>query len=54
MIFRPAAIGTKTVVELPDGSLLLSIGSSCDVCDGDDPRRAAISVVPPAGELSRV
>lgn len=33
---------TRTVVELPDGDLLLSIGSSCDACDEEDPRRATV------------
>ena len=33
---------TKTVEVLPDGDLLLSIGSSCDVCEEEDGRRAAM------------
>ena len=37
--------GTKTVVQLPDGGLLLSIGSSCDVCDEEDDRRASVQLV---------
>ena len=41
---------TKTVEVLPGGDLLLSIGSSCDVCQEVDGRRAAISVVTPAGD----
>lgn len=41
---------TKTVEVLPGGDLLLSIGSSCDVCQEGDGRRAAISVVTPAGD----
>ena len=41
---------TKTVEVLPSGDLLLSIGSSCDVCLEVDGRRAAISVVTPAGD----
>src|SRR6188508_2235741 len=41
---------TKTVEVLPGGDLLLSIGSSCDVCEEEDGRRAAISVVTPAGD----
>jgi len=40
---------TKTVEVLHDGDLLLSIGSSCDVCDEADDRRAAISLVTPDG-----
>ena len=38
---------TKTAIPLPDGQLLVSIGSSCDACVEDDPRRAAVSVVAP-------
>jgi glucose/arabinose dehydrogenase len=41
---------TKTVEVLPSGDLLLSIGSSCDVCEEEDGRRAAISVVTAAGD----
>jgi glucose/arabinose dehydrogenase len=37
--------GTKTVIQLPDGRLLLSIGSSCDVCDEADERRASVQLV---------
>lgn len=43
---------TKTVEVLPDGVLLLSIGSSCDVCEETDERRAAISRVSADGELT--
>jgi glucose/arabinose dehydrogenase len=41
---------TKTVEVLPGGELLLSIGSSCDVCIEADERRAAIALVGPDGE----
>jgi len=41
---------TKTVEVLHNGDLLLSIGSSCDGCDEEDGRRAAISVVTSDGE----
>jgi glucose/arabinose dehydrogenase len=41
---------TKTVEVLPGGDLLLSIGSSCDACNEEDRRRAAISVVTRDGE----
>ena len=41
---------TKTVEVLPDGDLLLSIGSSCDACIEEDERRAAVSIVTPRGE----
>jgi glucose/arabinose dehydrogenase len=33
---------TRTVLFLPDGRMVVSIGSSCNVCLEDDPRRAAI------------
>jgi len=44
---------TRTVLFLPDGRMVVSIGSSCNVCVEQDPRRAAIVVydpLPPAGE----
>ena len=41
---------TKTVAVLPSGDLLLSIGSSCDVCIEEDARRATIALVTPDGE----
>ena len=44
---------TRTVAVLPDGRLLLSAGSTCNVCIESDPRRAAISLVPPEGGSSR-
>ena len=36
---------TKTVEVLPSGAMLVSVGSSCDVCVEDDRRRGAISLV---------
>jgi glucose/arabinose dehydrogenase len=45
---------TRTVAVLPNGDFLLSAGSTCDVCEEADPRRAAISLVPPEGGSSRV
>ena len=36
---------TKTVAVLPDGRVLLSIGSSCNVCDEEDGRRATVQVL---------
>ncbi len=36
---------TRTVEFGPDGRLYVSIGSSCNVCDENDPRRAAIYVM---------
>ena len=34
---------TRTIEFLPDGRLLLSAGSTCNVCEEEDPRRAAIT-----------
>lgn len=36
---------TKTVEVLPGGDVLVSIGSSCDVCDEEDPRRATVQLL---------
>jgi len=36
---------TRTVIELPSRDLLLSIGSSCNVCEEEDERRATIQLV---------
>ena len=33
---------TKTVVFGPDGMMYVSIGSSCNICDESDPRRATV------------
>ena len=33
---------TRTILPLPDGSALLSVGSSCNVCEEADDRRAAV------------
>jgi glucose/arabinose dehydrogenase len=44
---------TRTVEFLPDGRMVVSVGSSCNVCEEEDPRRAAIVIydaAPPAGE----
>ncbi|HSH04389.1 MAG TPA: PQQ-dependent sugar dehydrogenase [Anaerolineae bacterium] len=38
------AHGTRTLLFLPDGRLLVSIGSSCNVCIEDDPRRGGIVI----------
>ncbi len=35
---------TRTVEFLPDGRMLVSVGSSCNVCQERDPRRAAVLV----------
>lgn len=46
---------TRTVEFLPDGRMVVSIGSSCNVCVEDDPRRAAVVVYGSAeGEGERV
>ena len=42
---------TKSVEVLPDGSALLSIGSSCNVCEEEDPARASIMLVTDDGFL---
>jgi len=45
---------TRTVVVAPDGSLLLSHGSSCNVCWEEDEERATIISAPPEGGEWRV
>jgi glucose/arabinose dehydrogenase len=35
---------TRTVDFLPDGRMVVSVGSSCNVCEEEDPRRATILV----------
>ena len=45
---------TRTVAVLPDGDLLLSAGSTCNVCVEEDERRAAINLVSHDGGASRV
>lgn len=45
---------TRTVVVRPDGSLLVSVGSSCNVCWEEDPERATIITAPPEGGEWRV
>jgi glucose/arabinose dehydrogenase len=44
----------KTVEVLPSGDLLMSMGSSCDVCIEADPRRGAISLIDPASGDQRI
>ena len=51
---RGGAHSTRTVVVAPDGSLLLSVGSSCNVCWEPDPERASILAAPADGGSSRV
>jgi glucose/arabinose dehydrogenase len=45
---------TRTVAVLPDGRLLVSVGSTCNVCLEDDPRRAAILLTDADGANDRV
>ncbi|HMA33625.1 MAG TPA: PQQ-dependent sugar dehydrogenase [Chloroflexia bacterium] len=45
---------TKTVLVGPDGRLYVAMGSTCNVCQESDPRRAAVSVYPIAGGTGQV
>jgi glucose/arabinose dehydrogenase len=45
---------TRTVLLGPDGRLFVSVGSTCNVCEEEDPRRAAISVYGAAGGDGRI
>ena len=46
---------TRTVLFLPDGQMVVSVGSSCNVCEEEDPRRAAIVAYDgPAGQSERI
>lgn len=45
---------TRTIAVAPDGSLLVSVGSSCNVCWEEDPERASIISAPAEGISSRV
>jgi glucose/arabinose dehydrogenase len=45
---------TRTVAFLPDGRMLVSVGSSCNVCIEGDPRRAAILVYDASGANGRL
>ena len=40
----PGGHSTRTVIELPSRDLLLSIGSSCNVCEEEDARRATVQL----------
>lgn len=40
---------TRTIVFGPNGDLFVSVGSSCNLCEEDDPRRAAILRLPAGG-----
>ncbi|MCA9954540.1 MAG: PQQ-dependent sugar dehydrogenase, partial [Anaerolineales bacterium] len=39
----PGQHSSRTIAFLPDGRLLISAGSTCNVCAEEDPRRAAIT-----------
>lgn len=46
---------TRTVLFLPDGRMVLSVGSTCNVCVEEDPRRATVLVYDgPDGENGRI
>jgi glucose/arabinose dehydrogenase len=46
---------TRTLLFSPDySSLFVSIGSSCNICEEEDPRRAAIMVYNPDGSAGRI
>lgn len=45
---------TRTVLVDPDGSLLVSVGSSCNVCWEEEVERASVIISPPEGGISRV
>ncbi|MDQ6907410.1 MAG: PQQ-dependent sugar dehydrogenase [Chloroflexota bacterium] len=45
---------TRTVAFGPDGRLYLAIGSSCNVCNEKDDRRAAIGIYDPDGKNGRL
>lgn len=45
---------TRTVLVGPDGKIYVAVGSSCNVCDESDSRRAAIWVYQPDGSGGRL
>lgn len=46
---------TRTVEFLPDGRMVLSVGSTCNVCDEEDQRRATVLVYDsPAGDGQQI
>ncbi|HEY7093315.1 MAG TPA: PQQ-dependent sugar dehydrogenase, partial [Ktedonobacterales bacterium] len=45
---------TRTVLVGPDGKLYVAVGSSCNVCNESNPRRAAIWVYRPDGSGGRL
>ncbi len=42
--YPPGHHSTRTVAFLPNGRMVVSIGSSCNVCEEADPRRASVIV----------
>ncbi|MEA2026782.1 MAG: PQQ-dependent sugar dehydrogenase, partial [Chloroflexota bacterium] len=51
---RSGQHSTRTVVVARDGSLLVSVGSSCNVCWEEDEERASVITAPADGGASRV
>jgi glucose/arabinose dehydrogenase len=45
---------TRTIAMQPDGSMLVSVGSSCNVCEEADERRAAVLIAGADGSGARV
>ncbi len=45
---------TRTIAFGPDGKMYVSVGSSCNVCEESDPRRAAILQFNPDGSGGRI
>lgn len=50
----PGAHRTRTLVLGPDGELYISVGSSCDLCEDDDPLRATVLQADPDGSNLQV
>lgn len=46
--YSPGAHNTRTVLFLPDGRMLVALGSTCNVCEETDPQRAAVVAFPGA------
>ena len=44
---------TRTVIVGPDSMLYVSVGSRCNICEGDTPKRAAVQQVNPATGATR-
>ncbi len=53
--YSPGQHNTRTVAFLPDGRMVVSLGSTCNVCEESDPLRAAVAIFDdPSGGLPRV